>query len=78
MSKMENKNVCSVYSQLNLTPVNKNLSDTEQYFQWQDELNDWFKGLETILKDGKYYSETRVYPIAAEDFNAAFGTNLKY
>ena len=55
---------------------NQNEIDTAQ--QWQDELNDWFKGLETILKDGKYYSETRVYPIAAEDFNAAFGTNLKY
>lgn len=67
-----------ILSQLQLTQVRVSLSNEQQKAQWQKEINDWFKGYETILVKGQYILEERVHEIGCDDFNNTFGTNLKY
>lgn len=66
-----------ILSQLRLTPVNEKFTDKEQKVQWQQELNDWFEGLETFRDGDEYITEERLKTIELEEFNQIFGTNLK-
>lgn len=66
------------YEQLVLTDVNEAMTIDEQYKQWHKELEDWFKGLETIRDGNNYIVEQRVVQLSSMAFNKLFGTNLDY
>jgi hypothetical protein len=66
------------YEQLVLTNVNEAMTIDEQHKQWQMELDNWFKGLETIKDGNNYFVEERVLQLPKTVFNKMFGTNLDY